>query len=329
MSALGILVALAGCLLVIALVNGAESGLYALSRPRVEAAARAGLSWARTLAGLLRDDARLLIALVVAHNLAVELMGYLGSSLLERPGLIPPVARELVVALLLTPVALFFGELLPKDLCRRRPHAALSVLAFPIAALEKVLLPLVWPLRALTRALERALGIEPQRAPMLFGHDLVLQLVDEGGRTGTLSPRAQALARNVLRLRSIPLASVMVPWTSVERLALEHHQAELYAQIAKSSFTRLPVVDASAAVRGYVHQLEVLGSAELVAEGFRVEDRLRPLDCLAPDLPVDRALTHMRLYGHRMAVVGSLERPVGLVTLKDLVETISGDLERW
>ena len=48
-----------------------------------------------------------------------------------------------------------------------------------------------------------------------------------------------------------------------------------------------------------------------------------------PDLPVDRTLARLRAAGQRMAIVGTREAPVGVVTLKDLLEEISGDLARW
>jgi len=37
----------------------------------------------------------------------------------------------------------------------------------------------------------------------------------------------------------------------------------------------------------------------------------------------------MRANGQRAALVGPPARPLGLVTLKDIVEEISGELARW
>jgi CBS domain containing-hemolysin-like protein len=50
---------------------------------------------------------------------------------------------------------------------------------------------------------------------------------------------------------------------------------------------------------------------------------------LVPGTPVDRALARLRSGGQRLAVVGTSERPEGLVTLKDVLEEISGDLAGW
>jgi CBS domain containing-hemolysin-like protein len=56
---------------------------------------------------------------------------------------------------------------------------------------------------------------------------------------------------------------------------------------------------------------------------------LRPIVSLPAQLPVDRALARLRASGSRLAIVGPLDAPAGLLTLKDLVEEISGDLAGW
>jgi CBS domain containing-hemolysin-like protein len=85
------------------------------------------------------------------------------------------------------------------------------------------------------------------------------------------------------------------------------------------------VVDAQGSARGYVHQLEALAAGEDVP----LERLMRPLMALDPATPLDRALALLRQAGQRTALVGTAASPAGLVTLKDLVEEISGELERW
>ena len=42
-----------------------------------------------------------------------------------------------------------------------------------------------------------------------------------------------------------------------------------------------------------------------------------------------RALAQLRASGQRAALVGAPARPLGLVTIKDILEEISGELARW
>lgn len=329
---------LAGVLLLAlsALYSGSEIGLYSLSRLRVDAAARAGSHSARLIQRLLADEAALLMTLLVGNNLVLQLLAYVSETGFEELGFAPPGGRELWVTLLLTPFVLFLCELLPKDLFRRRPLGLMAICAWPVALSKLVLAPLVLPLRALVALVSRPLHLEREAVARSFGRDFVTQLLEEGQRAGVLGPRARILARNVLELRSTALGRVMVPWERVERLRLEGDEPELRQQLERSSYTRLPVVDAQGQVLGYVHQVEWLSRALLegaaaeqgpVAQALRA--RLRPLPSLSAELTVDRALGALRLNGQRIALVGPPERPLGLVTLKDLLETISGDLARW
>jgi CBS domain containing-hemolysin-like protein len=71
-----------------------------------------------------------------------------------------------------------------------------------------------------------------------------------------------------------------------------------------------------------VHLLEVLSAPSKTD----LLGHLRPLMALEPQTPIASALLSMRGGGRRMALVGSPDKPLGLVALKDLVEEITGDV---
>ncbi|MBI5435434.1 MAG: DUF21 domain-containing protein [Planctomycetes bacterium] len=322
MTELALLAALCVCVFVSAVLSGAETGLYALSRTRVEAEARAGARSARWIEFLLRDDARLLITLLFATALVDEAATSAGLLLFEPLGL-PGAWHEVVVSLALTPVLLFFGGILPKDLFRRRPHALVGRVAPAVAGINVLLLPFVWPLRVAVGALFKAMSLHEHELARVSGREAVIELLRE--RDEELTPELERMARKVLELRSVPVEQVMVPWKKVDVVRAESGPAELRGRLERSGYSRLPVVEDGGAVVGYVHQLEVLAAGTSAG----VQEHLRPLTALPPGLSIDRALARLRKSGQRMAVVGTLGRPLGLVTLKDLVEEISGELYRW
>ena len=320
----GVLLALlALCVVTSGIFSGGETGLYSLSRARVETGVGATRQRsAEVIRRLLRDETGLLVTLLVANNLVNQLTANLGETLLEPYG-VPAAWREVVATALLMPPLFLFGELLPKDLFRRRPHALVGLVAPVIAASKVLLWPLTAPLRALTLVSARLLGQDSQELARVHGREAVMQLLRErqGPRHGAL----EAMARNVLELRTRRVERVMVPWRRVEVLPAGASPAEVRRLLGASIYTRLPVLDGAGHVRGYVHQLEVLADGERTP----LESLLRPLLALDPATPLDRALALLRQSGQRTALVGSAAAPVGLVTLKDLVEEISGELDRW
>lgn len=302
------------------LFSGGETGIYSLSRWRIEAEARQGVRYARIVQRLLQDDAWLLATILIGNNVANQLGAVAGKGLAVSWG-VPDGLEEVAATLLAAPLFFLFGELLPKDLFRRRPHVLLSYTAPLIAFAKGLFLPLAWPLRLLGSVLERLIGVEAHQLAVVHGRAALLDLF----RETVVDLRTERMARNVLGLRSRRVDRVMVPWRRVEVLPGDEPADRQAQLVRRSRFSRLPVSGASGAVRGYVHQLDVLGAGPEVPP-LR---HLRPIPVLAPATPLDRALGLLRAAGQRAAVVGTLERPLGLVTLKDLVEEISGELARW
>ncbi len=315
---------LAGCILAAAIYEGAETGFYTVSRQRLDVDEWRGRKSARMVRWLLRDDAGLLVSLLIGANITLELATYFGNELLVHLRF-PARGRELVAALILSPIFFLFAQVLPKDLFRRRPHGLVSRTAPFIVASRVLLWPLVLVLRLLTAGLAAIFGLEPRAVTGYHGRELVFSFLEEGRRAGILPAHAEALAHNALKLRSIPISRVMVPWNSVVGLREGTEEAELLHTVRDSAWTRLPVVDREGKVRGYVHQIEVL-TAEA---GKGVLAHLRPLLALPPDLSVARALLRLRASAARLALVGTPDEPLGMVALKDLVEEISGELATW
>jgi len=316
--------ALAGaCLLGTAIFAGSETAFYRVSRVRLEMEARAGSRSARIVQRLARDRTQLVIVFVLGVTLSVEILTWRTEALLHARGLSDRVV-EVVQALVLVPIVFFLAELLPKDLFRRRPHAALRWTAPVIEAFWWCTWPVVQLLAAAARLAARAAGGE-SLGDAAQGREALLGFLREGAKSGAIRHHAEEMARNVLKLRSIPTERCMVPWKDVVRLTADLDPAQAYARVAASVHTRIPLLSATGAVAGYVHQLDVLAEGE----GCDVHDHLRPLTTVPPELPVDRTLARLRAAGQRLAIVGTREAPVGVVTLKDLLEEISGDLARW
>jgi CBS domain containing-hemolysin-like protein len=309
------------CYLASAMFSGSETAFYALSKARLEADLRFGRRMAFLVRWLIRDERAFLIAILIGNNLVLELATSQMQGLLTLFVDAPLAARELLLTLILTPTLFLFGELLPKDVYRRRPHTLLGW-SSPLVALARLLfLPLALPLRWLSQAIEAIFRLERSEVEVTLGRDWVIELVEESARAGSLPSGLKPMVDNVLRLRSIALREVMVPFSDVWRVELAASLADSQRRLAEAPYTRLPLVEADGRIERYVHQLEALAAPQTP-----LSELARPLLALDPEMPVDRALARLRLAGQRCALVGTSQAPRGLVTLKDLVETISGDL---
>ncbi|MDF1798197.1 MAG: CNNM domain-containing protein [Planctomycetota bacterium] len=305
-----------------ALFSGSETGFYSCSRMRIDAEAEAGHGSSLWIQRLLRDEAGLLITILIGNNLAIELVTHLAEHEIGRTGLVSDGWRDLVVTLALTPVLFFFAELWPKDLFRRRPYTLLGITVRPMVLFYVLFWPLMIVLRGLGVVVQRIFGVGTEDLYRARGREVVIEVLEESTRGGALELRAESLARNALTLSTIPVSEVMTPWSRVEKLELG--DPGLFDATALAEHSRLPISE-DGVVLGYVHQLELL-SAGPDQDPHRL---LHQLAELAPDTSVQEALGRLRVLGKRAALVGDPAEPLGLVSLKDLAERISGDLAGW
>lgn len=368
MSPTALLLSLGLCLLLSALFSGSETGFYSLSRLRLEGDVQAGRRMASLVQRLVRDERGLLITILIGNNLMLELVTTFGDEWLQEVVGVPSSYRELLLTAVLTPLVFIFAELVPKDLFRRRPHSLLGWTAPLVAVCRVAFLPVALPLRLASSLVERILGVPQAALHALEGRVQILEVLEEGAKSGALAPHAQQLMTNVLELRAKRVDSVLIPWEQVLKVDLTEGVAGATERLAGSDFSRLPVVGSLGQVVGYLHVLDVLArragfppSADAPAPGADVDipanppagvqwvrsvgpwmegegpggpvlpdpGLLRPLLVLTPETTVDRALAILRAEGQRAALVGAPDRPLGWVTLKDLVEEISGELGGW
>lgn len=307
-----------------ALYSGLETGLYTVNKIRLDVRALSGVVSAKRLLAILNHPARMLAVLLVCNNVANYLASYGAARLLEETTLEPWVAI-IVNAMVMIPILFIFGEVLPKDLFRSHTDTWTYRWSATLFWTDKLLwwsgiLPIV---AAVGRIARHFLGDEGDIEPSprrRFG-----LLFKEGLEGGVLSTEQITLADRVLAMRTLTVRSEMVPWTRVQCIGENITTNRRSSAIGSTMHTRLPVVDGRGFVVGV---LPVLG-ALLSPQSSTVELLKVPI-FISEDTPVRDALHDLRKSGVSMAIVTSKnKKPIGIVTLKDLVEPIVGELAAW
>lgn len=325
----GLLVA--ACLLAIigsALFSGIEMGIYCLDRVRLEVRAEQGDRRARTLARMMQRPDELVTTTLLGTNLTDYLASAALAALLTRLA-IPEARTELYTTLILTPVILVFGGVLPKDWFRRRSGELMLRLASLLAWCRRAaaLTGLLWFLRQLTRVLVRA-G-DPVRAQneAILPRIGTLRLLTEGAARGGLSAFQRAVIERVLRVSRVRVRQIMVPRPRTAHVPITIAREDLLRIARMAHFSRLPVYEGDARnVVGIVNVYDVL----MDDQPRPVRDYVRQAVRVPPDLTVPAALVQLQQARQVMAiVVNENDEFLGLFTMKDLVEEIVGELEVW
>lgn len=307
--------------------SGIETGVYTLNRVRLHLLAARGVPAALRLRPMIDRPTSLLSTLLIGNNTANYLGTFALAVLLERAG-VGVWQAVLLNVVIVTPALLIFGETLPKDLFAAHSDALLYRLAGFIRVSKSVLtwVGLVPVVSGFGSLIDRRLGGAGDAA-VVHPRRQVQALVREGAGHGVLSPEQSDLLERVFTAEGRQLRDEMVPWDRVETVRVDAALPELRAVAGGTARSRLPVVDAQGRVCGVVDVFTVLTTE--APDATTAEQLAGPAPTLEAGLSVYQAIAEFQKHRLGLAVVRDGEEPLGVVTMKDLVETLTGELARW
>ncbi len=327
------LIATVVCLGLSGFYSGCETGLYCLSAVRLELGRRMGRRRATVLSRMLHDREGIIATTLVGTNLANYLATVCVISILIAVEMAEQRA-ELVTTLVLTPLIFVFGEITPKNLFRREADRLMYRLIWPLRVSDVLFRAtgVIALLKGLARLAARCVGFGRTRTlTSMEPRQRIMAILREGVGAGVLSDDASAIADRVMNLSRVRVRSAMIARRHVHAVAAQTRCGDFIERARSLACSRVPVLDGPGRVVGVLHLLDVLLARETEQGVSRpVTDLMATPLTLDPDQTVTGALTAMQRHGAAMAIVtDSQHRFLGIVTVKDLVEEIVGDLKAW
>ncbi|TVQ54892.1 MAG: DUF21 domain-containing protein [Phycisphaerales bacterium] len=308
-----------------ALFSGLETGLYTLNRVRLSIRADQGERLALMLRKVMIPPNRMLSTLLIGNNIA-NYAGSFGLALILDHYGMSPVQAIIVNACILVPLLFIFGETLPKDFFRTYTDRWSYFFAPFLRGSERLL---TWTgLNPLTQWFGDFAG-------WLFGagdgaartaRQRMSQLIKEGTAAGLISEAQTTLADRALAMRDMKVEAEMVPWPKATTLPIDADPDQREKLLRQTDHARVPVVDRRGRVLGIVRVMDLLLQPER-----DVPSLMRDVEWFPPGTNVRRAMRQMQKKRIPMAVVARDQHavPIGLMTLKDLVEPLTGEIAPW
>jgi len=316
------------------LLEGAETGVYRLSRLRLRLGAERRRWSSVLLSKIMTDSTGLLLSLLVSTTL----VSYVATSFITSIFLgvfVSERSAEFYATVVMAPVLFVFSQLIPKNAFLYQADVLTSAVSPLLYVNYQVLtwcgaIPL---LKLVTRLFARLIRspVAPRAAIASSQSREVRALVQDTQEEGLLSRVQMEMVDRIVNVPSLRLSAVMVPLERVESVNLRSSRAALLNELSKRALTRLLVwQDTPANVIGFVNIYDVLGCD---APFESVEPFLQPIPRLDIDTPLIDAIDIMRRQEQKIILVTRLrakrETPVGIVTMKDLVEELTGELTEW
>lgn len=323
------------------LLNGlfamSELALVSARKVRLQKLIDEGDRSAMAAVKLGEDPTRFLSTIQIGITSIGVLNGIVGEAALAAPlsvwltslGVPDPYHTYLSTGLVVVTITYFsivVGELVPKRIGQSNPETLARLVARPINWLAIATKPFVLLLSVSTQWLLKLLGVKESNASAVTEEEIHAMLA-EGTTSGVIESHEHTMLRNVFRLDDRQIGSLMVPRSDVVLLDLDLPFDVNMTRIQASDHARFPVV------RGDWNELVgVVNARKWLATALLGQQRELADQGLQEPLYVPETITGMELLdnfresGVQMAfVIDEYGEVQGIVTLKDLIEAITGE----
>lgn len=308
-------------LLVEGFFSGSEISVIACDKLKLRAQAARGVRGAALLEEMLKKPEWLLGTTLVGTNLAVVTNTILVTFLLVE---LFPVRGEWVALAAVSPLILFWGELLPKAFFQQKADFLAPKVIYLLWIASWLFYPFLWVITALPGVLSRASG-HAKPAPLVERMDL--QVLLDMPQTGTdMREEEIRMVDRLIELSGKTVEEVMIPLVDVTAIPEHTSREDAVRIIVEKGYSRLPVFrERIVHIVGILHHFDLLLSEDRTGT---VAALARPAFYVPETKQVYELLLQMKKSGNNMAIaVDEYGGAVGIITVEDILEEIVGEIE--
>ncbi|ELZ23756.1 hypothetical protein C475_14133 [Halosimplex carlsbadense 2-9-1] len=278
---------------------------------------------------------------ITASSIAVGIvaepaLAALFSPLFEGTRLATIGAGAIIAFLIINLVHLTHGEQTPTYLGVERSRMVCRYGAGPLYWFNWAISPLITLGDWVAKATLGLFGIEMTGAWLETEEDVIESRADLRNKMGSvldegdLTEERRDEVMNALYIGERPVREVMVPADDIVALSTTADTEENFRRMEDNPHTRYPLVGENLTdFRGILYLPVLAGHREQLADGGNVdfEGLSAPPMTLSPDADVSDAIDQFQAENQELALVIEDGEVVGMVTVTDLLESVTGDIE--
>jgi len=318
------------CVLIAGFFSGAETAFVSSDKPLLQTEAQKGNFRAKVAEKLLADPTKLLTITLVGTNVAIVSATTLTTIVLSD--FVPESFQTIVTTLIMTPLILIFGELLPKSIGRGEAHNYTLFSALTLKTVQNLFSPIIFFISFLSNSLLRFFGIKNQTLALSVTREEVQALADISVEEGVIGKAEHKMIRRVFELNQTTLNSVMQPLVDIISLPSTSTIYSVLQAVDENQFSHIPIYEEkNDNIIGIVHLTEILD----VATGEANKDKQKSLgnliDKSVPFVPETKLVGKMlrELQAKETKLVFAIDEyggVTGMMTVRNLAEEIVGEL---
>ena len=318
----GFLIVFIPLLLLEGFFAASEIALVSANRRRLQRRADEGHRGARLAMKMLSQPEYLLATTLLGAYMSAAANTILVTAfLLKMLG----AAGTVPAMIILPPVILILGEIIPKSIGRQQANLLTERLAPALWTASWLIYPITIVFASLSRMVLYLTGApKTGHLPFITREDLRL-VVTKSGPEVDLKGKERIFIHRILQFSLRTVKEVMVPLIRVTAIPDTLTIPQALEEFRTTRFSRLPVYHRRIDnLVGVLHDFDLLGE-----EGSErpLKPLIRPITYVPELKKIDRLLSEMqRLGNHLAAVVDEYGGATGIVTIEDLLEEIVGEI---
>ena len=304
--------------------SGSEIAIVNSDKVKLRHQSKMGNRGAALLLKLFRTPDVILGTTLVGTNLATVIISTLGALIfIDLFG----AAGDLISVLVLTPVLLILGEVVPKSVFQQKADTISTRLIFALRFFSYLFYPVIFVFSRIARFMTRIVGGGTVPQNMFITREELRVLLDVSETTHAPSTIDRKRIRRIIRFGDTTVGEAMIPLADVVGFNEARSMKEAVRLVIKHGFNRLPVY------RGNITNIKkilTLSSWDLMDPDIQnksVEDYMSSVLFLSPKQTIDRALPQLQTRkDHLAVVVDEFGSAVGILTMEDIFEEVVGEI---
>lgn len=302
--------------------SGTETAMVSVDRARIRALADQGSRRAAMVDHLLATPENFFSTTLLGTNMAVVLCNAVATFLVikflgER--------YEFMTIVIMTPLILVFGEIVPKTIYRYHAEQLAIRLVYPFRLIAAVLYPVVAVLSGLTRLLVRPFGLASARMRPHTTREDMENYLAMWHSAGSFKTAEKKIIERIFDFAETTVNDIMVRIENVEAVEINDGIAKAIRLVQKTGYSRIPVYEGDVySIVGSVHAFDLLTGKARVGD---LRDVMRPARYVPDAMLIDDLLRQMQTEGLSLAVVvNEYGGTTGIITIEDILEEVVGEI---
>lgn len=306
-----------------AFFSGSEIGMIAINRIKMKQKADEGNSSAAMVLNLLDIPEKLFATTSFGTNLSVVsstsiFTAYMVTHMGEK--------GEIWAMIILSPIILFGGEVVPKMILQNRADSIMPVLVKPLNLSLRLLSPIINFFSSISSYITQNIIRLPHESGKSFSRDQILQVLSLDSQTIELDAMERTMIHKIFNFGEITVEQCMVPLVQLIALRDDSTLEEAHQLAVDTGYSRFPVFhERMHNIIGILNTFDLLNQP---IDNSSISHLVRPAHYIPPQKKIDDLLKELQKKGlHMGVVVDEYGGCIGLSTVEDLLEEIVGEIE--